>query len=48
MMMDFFRQLGGPVVWVHESCIKKAMESWLSKKIERIKQEKKAKEGKPN
>jgi len=35
MMMDFFRQLGGPVTWVHEQCIKKAMEGWLMKKADK-------------
>ncbi len=44
MMMDFFRQLGGDVVWVHEACIKRAMESWLMKKRQRLESEKKAKE----
>lgn len=44
MMMDFFRERGGDVVWVHEKCLKRAMENWLTKKAEKAAIEKKAKE----
>jgi len=44
-MMDLFRQHGGEVTWVHEKCVRGAMETWLTKKRQqKLEAEKKAKE----